>query len=84
MTTTTTTRPVLDIAKWDEDGCPDCGSSELISVDRTVRFWEGGRVIEGVLCFDGHYEVGDDGTDEHLSCVCCGAEFAIPERVDYL
>lgn len=76
--------PDFPVSTFDGD-CPECGGPDTVQViDRPTRFWNGARVIDGVFCVDGHYDVTDDGDDGQVSCWSCGAAWALPADVQYL
>jgi hypothetical protein len=67
-----------------DEACPHCHALDSIQAnDHPIRFWKGAQVIDGTLSFGGLSDTTEDGTDEHLDCISCGAEWAMPPEVDY-
>lgn len=83
--TDTTTRPDFPIEQFAETGvCPSCEFADSVqSVDHALRWWDGAQVVNGNLSFNGSFEWGEDSVDEHISCWNCGAEWNMPEKVEY-
>lgn len=85
FTTPTTTRAPFPVDQFATSStCPACGSFETIQfIDKPVRFWGNAEVTNGVLSFDGTWDVTDDGDDEHIECWQCGTEWDTPEEMDF-
>ena len=63
--------------------CPGCGSTDLAFCDTVLRWWRCNYVTDGVMFFDGTYEVDDAGDREHVACFSCSKEWAAPDADHY-
>ncbi len=68
-----------------DGACPSCQHLDSVqSLDEPTRYWGSAEVRDGVLTFDGHYDVTDEGANERIGCWNCGTEWELPAEVDYL
>jgi hypothetical protein len=80
-----TQRPAFVFApNADGIACPTCGKDgSLVLMDEVDRWWSVEGSEDGTLVMDGHFETGDDGGNEHLTCHWCGSEWSAPADVDF-
>ncbi len=79
-----TTRPKFP-TNLDGSGCPNCGAEGTVqSVEWGLKTWDLIGVEAGVVKFEGHFDWSEESRDEHISCWQCGAEWSMPEKVDYV
>lgn len=70
---------------FDGPGCPLCHSVGTVqAVEYGRKTWDFLETASGVAQFDGHFDWSEESLDEHIACWNCNAEWAMPERVDYL
>lgn len=69
-----------------DDGlCPKCGWDSLQYADTDIRYWNmAGIAADGTVMFHGEFDWVGDGSDDHIVCSNCQAEWKVPARVQFI